>query len=224
MAKVNTKLTAQIRDIKGRKVKQLRRDGVLPATVYGHKFEPISVQIIEKDLIKTYDHAGESGLVDLIVGENSYPILFRNPQYHPLWGNLMHIDCYKVNLKEKISTYVPLEMIGESSGVKAGLILVPVTDEIEVEALPTDLPEKIEVDISKLENVDSVITVADLVVDTAKVEIKTALDQVIVKLEEAKEEVEEVAEETVAPGDVPATNQKTEEEKAAAEAAKKEEN
>ena len=222
MVKVNPKLNAQVRDIKGRKVKQLRRDGLLPATVYGHKFEPISVQIIEKDLIKTYDHVGESGLVELVVENNTYPILFRNPQYHPLWGNLMHIDCYKVNLKEKISTYVPLEMIGESAGVKAGLILVPVTDEIEVEALPTDLPEKIEVDISKLENVDSVITVADLVVDKAKVEIKTALDQVIVKLEEAKEEVEEVVEETVAPGDVPATNQKTEEEKAAAEAAKKE--
>jgi large subunit ribosomal protein L25 len=126
-------------------------------------------------------------------------------------------------LKEKIVTTVPLEFIGESQAVKEGKVLVEVTNEIEIEALPTDLPEKIEVDISKLENIDSMISVADLVYDRSKIEVKTAIDQVVVKVEEPKVEEEPVATETVAPGEVPATEQKTPEELAAAEKKKEEE-
>lgn len=221
MAKSNPKLSANKRELLGRKVRQLRKVGLMPATMYGKGFEAESIQVNFKDFQKIYDHVGESGLVDIDMGEKLYPVLFRNPQYHPVWGELVHVDCYRVNLKEKIVTTVPLELIGESPIVKAGNILVPVTEEIEIEALPTDLPEKIEVDISGMDTLESMITVADLIVDRTKIEIKTDAEQVIVKVEEPKEEViEEVATEV---GDVPAMEQKTPEELAAKEAAEKEE-
>ncbi len=206
MAKINPKLKAEVRNVLGKKVKHLRTAGITPATVYGNDFKALSIQVDTKELNKVFDEVGESGLVDLEVDGKTYPVLFRNPQYHPVEGNLIHIDGYKVNLKEKITATVPIEFVGESPAVKAGNVLIEVTEEVEVEALPADLPEKIEVDISKLENLDQQVTVADLVVDKSRVEIKTAADQVVVKLEEPKEEV--IEEPTVAPGDVPATEQK----------------
>src|SRR3989339_328004 len=170
MKKENPKLKADVRTIKGRKVRVLRKQGILPTTVYGNGFEPVSIQVNAKELGAIFDHVGESGLVDLNLDGKDIPILFRNPQYHPVGGELVHVDCYKVNLKEKITTSVPVELVGEAPIVKAGMILVPVTEEVEVEALPTDLPEKIEVDISKLETLESQITVAELIVDRSKVE------------------------------------------------------
>lgn len=209
MTKEKHQLKAQIRSIMGRKVKQLRQEGWLPATVYGKGFDSLSIQINLIETEKIFDEIGESGLVELLVGEKEkVPVLFRNPQYHPTTGELIHIDCYKVNLKEKISTMVPLEFVGESIAVKNGMVLVTVTDEVEVEALPTDLPESIEVDLSSLENLESVVTVADLKIDSSKIEILTNLEQVVVKLEEPKEEEEPVVE--VSPEDVEVTAQKGE--------------
>jgi large subunit ribosomal protein L25 len=219
MAKTNPKLNGTIRTITGRKVKQLRREGITPTTIYGHGFDSMSVQFNTKELVKLFSHVGESGLVDVVIDEKTYPVIFRNPQYHPLWGELVHIDCYKVNLKEKITATVPIEFVGESQAVKSGNIFVPVTEEVEIEALPADLIEKIEVDLSALETLESIITVADLIVNREIIEIKTAADQVIAKVEEPK--AEEVIETTAAPTEVPATAQKTEEEKAADDAAKK---
>jgi large subunit ribosomal protein L25 len=207
MTKEKHQLKAAIRTVLGRKVKQLRKDGLLPATIYGHKFDPVSIQFSLIELEKIFDEIGESGLVELIVDEKTIPVLFRNPQYHPVSGQLIHVDCYKVNLKEKISTMIPIEFIGESLAVKNGNILVTVTDEVEVEALPTDLPENIEVDLAVLEDLESVVTVADLKVDRSKIEILTNEEQVVVKVEEPRAEEEpEVAE--VSPEDVEATAQK----------------
>lgn len=223
MTKEKHQAKADVRTVLGRKVKKLRKEGLIPASIYGHKFEPISVQFKALELEKLFDEVGESGLVELLVGEEKLPILFRNPQYSAVEGNMIHIDCYKVNLKEKITATVPIEFVGESQAVKDGKVLVEVSNEVEVEALPADLPESITVDISGLNQVDDMITVGDIKLE-GKVEMVTAPDQVIVKIEEQRaEEVIETPTEEVAPGEVPAMNQKTEEEKAAAEAEKKEE-
>lgn len=208
MTKEKHQLNAQARTLLGRKVKQLRNQGLLPATIYGKGFDSISIQMNLIEAEKIFSEAGESGLVELIVDEKEkLPILFRNPQYHPIEGNLIHIDCYKVNLKEKISAMVPIEFVGESQAVKNGNTLVTVTDEVEVEALPADLPESIEVDLTVLENIESVITVADLKIDKSKVEILTDAEQLIAKVEEPRAEEEEPAVE-LTPEDVEATAQK----------------
>ncbi|MFA5749987.1 MAG: 50S ribosomal protein L25 [Candidatus Shapirobacteria bacterium] len=206
MTKEKHQIKAENRTVSGRKVKTIRKQGFIPATIYGKGFESKSIQFIGTELEKIYNEVGESGLINLVIGEENLPILFRNSQYHPVEGNLLHIDCYKVNLKEKISAMVPIIFIGESQAVKDGNILVPVTDEIEIEALPADLPENIEIDLAVLETLDSVVTVADLKIDTSKLEILTDIEQLIVKVEEPRVEEEPVVE--VSPEDVEATAQK----------------
>lgn len=200
MTKATHEIKAEKRTVLGRKVKQLRKQGFIPATVYGKDFKPISVQFLKVDLEKIYSEVGESGLVALITEKESIPVIFRNPQYHPVNGHLIHIDCYKVNLKEKITTVVPLEFVGESMAVKNGNVLVTVTNEIEVEALPTDLPEKIEVDLAVLETLESIVTVADLKLDRSKVEVLTHEEQVVVKVEEPRVEEEPIVEEEPSEG------------------------
>jgi large subunit ribosomal protein L25 len=224
MTKEKHQVKATTRTVAGRKVKHLRKEGLLPATVYGKAFESLLVQFNAAEIEKLFSDIGESTLVEVILDEKEkLPVLFRNPQYHAIEGNLIHIDCYKVNLKEKISAMVPIEFIGESQAVKDGNTLVTVTDEVEIEALPADLPESIEVDLSVLDNLEATITVADLKIDTSKLEILTDAEQLIAKVEEPRAEEEVAPVEEAAPGDVPAMNQKTEEEKEAAAKAKAEE-
>ncbi|HNZ84373.1 MAG TPA: 50S ribosomal protein L25 [Candidatus Woesebacteria bacterium] len=208
MTKEKHQIKAAVRTVTGRKVKQIRKEGWLPATVYGKEFESLSIQFNLAEIVKLFDEIGESTLVEVILDEKEkLPVLFRNPQYHPIDGNMIHIDCYKVNLKEKIKAMVPIELVGESQAVKDGNILVTVTDEIEVEGLPADLPEKIEVDLSALENLESTIIVADLKLDSDKLEILTDGEQLIAKVEEPKAEEAPVVEEAN-PEDVEVITQK----------------
>lgn len=206
MTKEKHEIKAQIRTLVGKKVKKLRKDGLIPATLYGKGIESISLQFNSKEFEKIFENVGESGLVEILIDDKKYPVLFKNPQYDPINGFCIHIDCHKVNLKEKIKATIPVELIGESDAVKAGNILVQINDEIEVEALPSDLPEKIEVDISVLKEAEQMITVADLTIGDKKVEIISPAETVIAKVETPKEEI---IEETVAPEDVPATEQKS---------------
>jgi len=203
MTKEKHEIKAQIRTLLGKKVKKIRKEGFIPATIYAKGMESISIQIDSKEFTKLFSEVGESAVVELLVDEVKYPVLFKNPQYDPITGDYIHIDCHKVNLKEKIKASIAVELIGESDAVKAGNILVEVTDEIEVEALPNDLPENFTIDLATLTEVDQMITVADLKVDKSKVEILTPEDTVIVKIEAPR--VEEVVEE--------ATEEKTEENK-----------
>jgi large subunit ribosomal protein L25 len=156
-----------------------------------------------------FTELGESTLIEISLDEKEkLPILFKNPQYDPVEGNLIHIDCYKVNLKEKITAMVPLEFVGESQAVKNGNVLVTVTDEVEIEALPADLPEKIEVDLSVLEELGASILVKDLKINTSKLTIMTDSEQLVVKVEEPKEEV--IEEVPASPEDVEVITEKKE--------------
>jgi large subunit ribosomal protein L25 len=210
MTKEKHEVKAQIRKVLGKKVKKIRKEGFIPATIYGKRMESVSIQIEAKEFAKIFAEVGESGVVELLVDETKYPVLFKNPQYDPITSEYIHIDCHKVNLKEKIKASIAVELIGESDAVKAGNILVEVTDEIEVEALPNDLPENFTIDLATLTEVDQMITVADLKIDKSKVEILTPEDTVIVKTEAPRVE-EVIEEETPSPEDVPATEEKTEE-------------
>jgi large subunit ribosomal protein L25 len=213
MTKEKHELKAQLRNLLGRKkVKKIRKEGLIPSTIYSKGAESISIQFNFKEFSKIFAEAGESGLVELSLDNKKYPVLFKNPQYDPMDGFCLHIDCHKVNLKEKIKAAIVIELIGESEAIKAGNILVSVTNEVEVEALPNDLPESFEVDISMLTETDQMITVADLTIDKTKVEMLTPNDTVIAKAEAPRIE-EEIDEETINPEDVPATKEKVDPEK-----------
>ena len=176
-------LLAQKRTVLGRKVKNLRKDGLIPAHVFGHKVSTIHVQVKTSDFAKVFEKAGETGIVDLAIDSQKKPVLIRNVQTHPVTDEPLHIDFYQVNLAEKVKVDVPLEIIGESPAVekKIGLLLTPVS-EVEVEALPADLPAKI--DVSKLENVGDEIKIKDLKVDRAKVAILADEELVVAQIGE----------------------------------------
>lgn len=184
-------LKAEKREVVGRKVKKLRRDGVLPANIYGKKVKSLSVQVITSDFQKVYKEAGETGLIELSVGGAKKPVLVHDVQLDPVTDEPLHADFFQVNLKEKVTANVPVEIIGIAPADKSGLgTLVQQVDEIEVEALPADLPDKFEVDVSGLEEVDSAITIADIKV-SKKVEVKADLELIVAKVEPLRAEEEE---------------------------------
>lgn len=202
-------LKAEARKITGRKVKNLRKEGILPGNVYGKKVKSASVQVSLKDFEKIYKEVGETGLVELEVGKEKRPVLVHNLQLNPVTDAPVHVDFLQVDLKEKVTAGVPVELIGESPAEKQGLgTVVQQLTEIEVEALPADLPEKFEIDKGMLTEVDQVIKVVDLKVDKSKVEVKTDAESIVVKVE-PPQKIEEVAPPAPAEGEVPTSAEAT---------------
>lgn len=193
-------LKAAVRKITGRKVKTLRKEGILPANVFGKKVKSLAVQIKLADFSDVYKKAGETGIVYL----NEKPVLISNIQKNPVSGLPIHVDFHQIDLKEKVEADVPVEVVGESSMEKQGLgTVVQYVDEVSVEALPLDLPEKFEIDASTLIEVDQAVYAKDLKVDRTKVEIKLDTETILVKVEPPQKEevapvVETPAEEVVA--------------------------
>lgn len=211
-------LEAEKRKIFGRKVKSLRREGLLPANIYGKNIESLAIQVSLNDFEKVYKEAGETRIIELSIGKEKRPVLISNVQLDPVSDIPLHVDFKQVNLKEKVSAAVPIELVGESPAEKKGLgTAVQYLDEIEVEALPTDLPEKFEVDLTVLEEVDQTVFVKDLVSGSDKVEIKTDPEKIIVKVEPPRKEeeiappTEEAEEEVVAEGEAEAQEGEKEE-------------
>lgn len=159
------KLEAEIRKITGRKVKDLRKAGIIPANIYGKKVKSLAVQIPLKNFEKVFGEVRETGLLELAVAgeEKTRPVLIHNVQLHPLTSQPLHADFFQVDLKEKVTAMVRLEILGEALAIKdkKGLLLHTL-NEVEVEALPADLPEKIDVDVSTLAEVDQEIKLKDL--------------------------------------------------------------
>ena len=159
------KLKVEKRKESGRKVKKLRAAGLLPANIYGQKIKSLSIQLEIKDFRPIYNEAGETGLVDLVISSEKSvrPVLIHNVQLHPVTAQLLHVDFHQVDLTQKVKASIPIEIVGESPAVSQKLgILVRLMDEMEVEALPADLPEKIEVDISSLVQVGDMVKVSQV--------------------------------------------------------------
>lgn len=194
-------LQAEERKILGKKVKKLRKDGKLPGHVFGKGVETEHVSVDGKTFLKTFKEAGETGLIDLRIGaEKVRPVLVRGVQFDPVSGNPVHIDFYQVNLTQKVKVPVPLTLIGEQpESVHLGeTIVLQTLNEVEVEALPADLVEKIEVDITYLKNIDDAVTVGQLNYDRSKLTVSAQEDEIVVKLapaitEEMRKQMEEEA-------------------------------
>lgn len=207
------------RELLGKKIKKLRKDGILPANIYGKDIKSQAVQLPLKEFETIFKEVGKTGLLDVMVDGTARPALIHNVQVHPVTGIPLHIDFYQVNLKEKITTMVPVVITGEAKAVtdKVGLLMTPAT-EVEVEALPEDLPENIEVNVEPLAAIDEQITVGDLKV-TAGVTILTDAGQVLVKVAElVSKEAEELAAQVAAEAEAAAAEAAPTEEGAEGEA------
>ena len=189
-------LEAQVRTVFGKKCGALRRQGFVPAVVYGPKMEPVHVQVGYRALQLALLKAGGTHLIDLTVDGTTRPVLTREVQRDVIRGTILHVDFMAVDLTIKIRATVPVHFINESPAVssRAG-VQVNGTTSLEIEALPSDLPEHIEVDLSGLFNVNDSIHVRDLAISD-KVEILAEPDEMIVRIApQAAEEVEETTEE-----------------------------
>lgn len=170
------------RTISGRKVSQLRKKGLTPGNVFGKHITSFAVEMDSKDFLAIFQKAGETGLLELSVDGEMHPVLIHHVSYHPVSSKTLHVDFLEVNLKEKVTTKVPVVLVGEAIAVKdkVGVILT-LLNELEVEALPMDLPDKIEVDVSHLAKVGETIKISDLKV-SEKVKIITSVENDLVKV------------------------------------------
>jgi large subunit ribosomal protein L25 len=169
----------------------------------------------EKDFRTLFKEARETGVVEVKLGKETYPALIHNVQRDPVSGKMVHIDFHKVNLKEKITSHVPVKLVSQSPAEKSGVGLILQTiNELEIESLPGDIPPQVEVDTSKLEEVGQTIHVKDLKIDREKAEVKNEAEDVVVSVQTAEMKEEPVEEEAPAPEEVEAIAEKGEEEEA----------
>lgn len=216
-------ISAQPREILGKKVKALRREGQVPAVIFGLGKASTPITLNTKEFAKAFGQAGEATLIDLkIASDVPRKVLVAGILRDPVSREMLHIDFQEVSLTEKITTAVPLKVVGESPLLKTGGgILLNLVDELEVTCFPTDLPPEISVDISHLTETGQGVAVKDLTIDRSKVEVKADPETLVVKLDFAQmaEEKEEEVSEAEAVEKVEATAEKKLEEEEAAAAA-----
>jgi large subunit ribosomal protein L25 len=203
-------LTAKMREVLGRKVKSLRKKGSIPAILYGLKAKSIPLEIDYSEFEKIFKEAGESTVIKLKTGKESKNVLIYDVARDPVSEKFIHVDFYEVRMDKPITAEVPLVFEGEAPAVKnlEGVLVKNIT-EIEVEALPANLPHEIKVDISYLNTFEDLIHVKDLKIpDGVKVSVNP--DEIVAlvspprseeELKSLEEKVEEKIEEVVKVGE-----------------------
>ena len=183
-------LHAEPRTILGKKVKHLRKEGKLPGNLFGKDITSTAVQFDFKEFAKVFNQAGSTGVVEVAIEGKEHPVLISAIQLDPQTDVYLHADLLQVNLKDKITTKIPVVVEGEAPAEKAGTgTIINPLNEIEVEALPMDLPHQVTVDISELAEVGQSIQVKDIKLGD-KVEVKSDPEGVIVLVQEVKVEAE----------------------------------
>jgi large subunit ribosomal protein L25 len=191
------KLELENRTVIGKKVNRLRREGILPATVYGKGVGPFTVQLNARGFADAYRHAGRTGLIDLTIpGQKAQSAFVHGLQRHPVTRSILHVDFLAVDLLIEVTVEVPIHIIGETSLITRGdATLNQVLTTLSVRALPAELPSFVEVDISGLDSMEKSIYVRDITLG-GKGTIVTPEDEMIVGLSQSRPaEVEEVTEE-----------------------------
>lgn len=189
-------LNAEPRELTGKKSGRLRREGILPATVYGFQMEPRTIQMNAHDFAGVLRHAGRTQVLDLSIGAAPpMPVLIRNTQIDPKRNRIIHVEFYRPNMRANVQTRVPLHLVGESTAVRDGGILLSVLDHLDIESLPDSVPaEGIEVDISPITEINGAIHVGDITAPEG-VTILTPADEMVAKVNPPVSE--EVLEEAV---------------------------
>ena len=188
---MTTKLTAQLRDTFGKNLNSARAGGKLPISIYGAKEASRSYFVELKDFKKVLKQAGESTVVSLMTLDGEKDTIIHDISFNPLSGEPIHADFLIIEKNKPVKVSVPLEFIGEAPAVKTlSATIVKVAHELEIEALPKDLPHQLDVDLSTLVDLESRITVADIKLP-AGVTTDVDPEEVIVSVTEAGEDVVE---------------------------------
>ncbi len=203
------------REVLGKKVRFLRREGLTPVHIFGHNIESLALQAETSLLQRVLTQAGKTKLIDLTVDRGRKPrkVITREIQKHPITRELLHVDFYEVSMEEKIRMEIPIILVGESPALKIkDNIMSQQLDTLDIECLPDAIPSRIEVDISCLTEPEQAIRVKDIVLGK-ELTIVNNPDVVVVrisvrKVEEVVAPVAEAAE--AAAGEVPVAGEKPE--------------
>lgn len=186
-------LSAKKREITGKKVEILRKEGLIPAILYGPGSTSLILSVVKKEFDVAYKEAGESSLVSLNVDQDKNLVLIRGVQRHPLSGFTIHADFYQPRLDEKIKIMVPVHFQGEAPAQKNfDGTLIQNVNEVEVFALPQDLPSEIMIDVSVLKTLEDRILVENLQIDS-KVEMLAESDWIVAQVMPVENVDEELA-------------------------------
>lgn len=210
------KLQAKKREITGKKVKTIRKLGRIPAVVFEPKKESLNVSVDYIAFIKAYRQAGETEVIELDLEDKKYPVIIEEVSYHPVSEEVLHVNFRIVDLKQKIRVNVPVVFINEETHplLKTGeALLLTQLDEIEVEALPNDLPKEIVLDVQNLKEIGESFTIKDVkkVIDITKVELIEQDEELVVAALDYAQQQEEEEEGPKEVEDVEITTEKKEE-------------
>ncbi len=208
-------LKTKKREVLGKKVRFLRREGLTPVHIFGHNIESLALQAETSLLQRVLTQAGKTKLIDLTVDRGRKPrkVITREIQKHPITRELLHVDFYEVSMEEKIRMEIPIILVGESPALKIkDNIMSQELDTLDIECLPDAIPSRIQVDISCLTEPEQAIRVKDIVLGK-ELTIVNNPDVVVVrisvrKVEEVVAPVAEAAE--AAAGEVPVAGEKPE--------------
>lgn len=204
-------LSANIRQTTGSKVKKIREIGKTPGVVYSTKSsigkaDVLNIEVDTKELVKIYKLAGESTLVELDVNGSRRDVLFKNVQVDPISYKPLHVSFFEVDMSQPIETEIPVILINEDqcAPVKDGSgILIQVIDSIKVKCLPKFIPQKFEIDVSVLKNVEDVLTIGEAIkITNDKVEILDDKSEALVKVDFAEQKEAEAEPTSVSDVDV----------------------
>ena len=200
----NSELKAAPRVVLGKKVAQLRRTGITPANIFGHKIESTAVQTDTVELIHLLRASSRNAIINMTVDGEAGPrtVVVRDLKRNAVTGQVLHVDFYQVSMTEKMRADVPVVLVGTSDAVTTfGGVLLQMAEKIAVEALPADIPVQFEVDVTRITELEGSLHVRDLDVDESKVTLHTDPDVVLARVAAPRL----VVEETVVPaeGEVP---------------------
>lgn len=189
------KLSVRPRSVLGKKVSRLRREGRLPGVIFGGRADSVPVDTDQHAFELGFRSFGQTTLLSLEgLDGGEVPALVHSVSRDPRTGRMIHVDFTRVSLTEKTHAEVPLHFSGESPAVKLGeAVLIHAMDHVRIEAYPQDIPHRIDVDLSPLQQLDDAIHVRDLIVDTQTVEILNDPEELVVKAAAVKVEAEPVA-------------------------------
>lgn len=187
-------ITLESRTAVGKAVKQLRRDGQVPAVIHDHGRDSIHVMAPYVELYKVYKQAGKHHPVNLTVSGKKYLAIIRDADFEPRKNQLRHVVFNAIEQNKPVETEVPVVFDGDAEAEKVGLMVLRQIDNVEVKALPKDLPDEVKIDISGLTEVGDKLHVSDIVVP-AGVEILTEAEHPVAMVDEPRSLAAEQAEE-----------------------------
>lgn len=206
MASKQVTLNAQRRTVLGKQVKQLRRDGILPANVYGHQQESQAIQVDAHEMDHALKTHGPTQLYKLVIAPDGHEdtVIVRHITRQPATNFIQHIDFFHVQMSEPMRAKVPIRLLGEAPAVKLyDGVLIQSLDYAEIEALPADLPDALELDISDMSELNT-SRHASALKPPRKVTLLTPEDEIIVSIQAPRVAVEEIPAEEI-PAEAPSS-------------------